>query len=278
VSSAWRSGLAAVVLLAATSVALMALGADWSAVAGAKAEALAEAAQDRRGFGRRRGAPVVIDSQKVDYDGRFAFVRLRYDLTASGFLRRDLPWAHDYPRADFHFLKILGEITLTRTFVDEGNILTLDDPDLAMFPIAYMSEPGHWTMGEAEMEGLRAYLQKGGFVIFDDFRDNHMDNLVAQMRRVLPEANWRPLDATHPIFHSFFEINSLDPSQGYYGPAEWSGIFEDNDPAKRLMAIANYNHDLGEMWEFSDTGYLPVDVSNEAYKFGVNYVIYAMTH
>ncbi len=276
------------VLLSATGVALLALGADSSAdlsavalaeaEAVAKAEALAEAAQDGiRGFGRGRREPVVIDSHKVDYDGRFAFARLRYGGLAGAFSRREPPWAHDYPRADFHFLKILGEITFTRTYVDEGNILTLDDPDLAMFPIAYMSEPGFWTMDEAEMEGLRAYLQKGGFVIFDDFRDNHMDNLIAQMRRVLPEANWQPLDATHPVFHSFFEIDSLDV-QGYYGPAEWSGIFEDNDPAKRLMAIANYNHDLGEMWEYSDTGLVPVDISNEAYKFGVNYVVYAMTH
>ncbi len=38
------------------------------------------------------------------------------------------------------------------------------------------------------------------------------------------------------------------------------------------MAMANYNHDLGEFWEFSDTGCVPVDLSNEAYKFGVNYV------
>ena len=44
------------------------------------------------------------------------------------------------------------------------------------------------------------------------------------------------------------------------------------------MAIANVNNDIGEYWEFSDTGFDPVDLSNEAYKFGVNYVIYAMTH
>jgi hypothetical protein len=132
-------------------------------------------------------------------------------------------------------------------------------------------------MNEAEAAGLRAYLQKGGFIIFDDFRENHRDNLVFQMRQVLPDARWAPLEPTHPIFHSFFEINSLDV-EGYYGPAEWTGLFEDNDPAKRLLAVANYNHDLGEMWEFSDTGYLPVDLSNEAYKFGVNYVMYAMTH
>jgi hypothetical protein len=56
------------------------------------------------------------------------------------------------------------------------------------------------------------------------------------------------------------------------------GIFEDNDPKKRLIAIANYNNDLGENWEYSDTGFLPVEASNESYKFGVNYFIYGLTH
>jgi hypothetical protein len=263
VSSAWRNASAAVLALAATTAGLTAQE-GW--------------------FGRRQPAPVV-DETKGEYDGRFSFVRIRYgsgdDLAGGRFRRREPTWAHDFPRADFHFLKILSEITFVPAWVDQGNILTLDDPDLSLFPIAYMSEPGFWTMSEAEAAGLRAYLQKGGFLIFDDFRGNHIQNLFAQMQQVLPGAQFKQLDATHPIFHSFFEINTLDPRSGYYadmGDTEWWGIFEDNDPQKRLIAIANNNHDLGELWEFSDTGYVPVDLSNEAYKFGVNYVVYGMTH
>ena len=60
--------------------------------------------------------------------------------------------------------------------------------------------------------------------------------------------------------------------------AEFWGIFEDNDPAKRLMVIANYNSDMTEFWEWSDTDFAPIELTNEAYKLGVNYVIYAMTH
>jgi hypothetical protein len=243
------------------------------------AEALAKTEPAQGGwFGVERRRDPGAEEATADYDGRFAFVRLRYGPPGQLRFRREPPWAHDFPRADFHFLKILGEITLTPTFVDQGNIRTLDDPELTMFPIAYMSEPGFWTMDEAEVEGLRNYLSKGGFLIFDDFRENHLYNLFAQMKRAMPEAVWHRMDASHPIFHSFFEIKSLEAMPGYYGDPEFYGIFEDNDPRKRLMAIANYNHDLGEHWEFSDTGYLPVDLSNEAYKFGVNYVVYGMTH
>lgn len=235
-----------------------------------------KADQDFPGFRGRRPAPAIQLGQ-AEYDGRFAFTRLRYGPADLRMMRREPPWAHDFPRADFNFTKIMAELTFARTAMDQGNVRMLDDPGLALFPVAYMSEPGFWTMTDAEAEGFRAYLQKGGFVIFDDFREDHRDNLVLQMRRVLPDARWVPLDVSHPIFHSFFEIDSLDV-EGYYGPTEWTGIFEDNDPARRLLAVANYNHDLGELWEFSDTGYVPVDLSNEAYKFGVNYVMYAMTH
>ncbi|MCC7034514.1 MAG: DUF4159 domain-containing protein [Acidobacteria bacterium] len=230
-------------------------------------------AQDGFFRGRGRFSPVPAEA-RVEYDGRFSFVRLRYQ----GGVRRDPGWAHDYPRADWHFQRILEEITFTRTLRDESNILTLDDPDLGLHPVVYMSEPGFWTLTEAETAGLRAYLQKGGFIIFDDFRGTRdWSNLQGRMADVLPEARWVTLDASHPVFHSFFDIDTL-VSEGYYGEAQFLGIFEDNDATKRLLAVANYNHDLGELWEFSDTGWVPVDLSNEAYKYGVNYVIYAMTH
>ena len=123
------------------------------------------------------------------------------------------------------------------------------------------------------------YLRKGGFILFDDFRDDHWYNLEAQMKRALPEGRWLPLDAKHQVFHSFFEIDALDLLTSY-GPhkPEYFGMFEGNDPQKRLLAVANFNNDLGEYWEFSDQGIDPVDLSNEAYKFGVNYFIYGLIH
>jgi len=265
---------------ASRSVTLAALAAlaVWMNASGFAAGAATAPALDDVDRARTR------DDPKTEYDGRYSFVRIRYGPAidaGGGRFRREPPWAHDFPRADFHFLKILGELTFVRSFVDQPNVMTLDDPDLTLFPIAYMSEPGFWSMSPAEEEGLRGYLKKGGFIIFDDFRGDHLENLVYQMRRVLPELAFQKLDATHPVFHSFFDIDELDPRSGYYsdvGDAEWLGLFEDNNPRKRLIAIANNNHDLGELWEFSDTGYVPVDLSNEAYKFGVNYVMYGLTH
>ena len=221
------------------------------------------------------------DFGNTAYDGRFVFVRIRYDMGFSGgFFRRDLPWAHDYPLAERNLSKILEAVTSLDPYLapNGGNVMTFDDPEIYKFPFAYMSEPGYWTLNEAEARGLRAYLQKGGFLVFDDFRGDHWFNFERQLRRVLPDARLVELDVTHPIFHAFFGIETLEMHEMYGLPVRFFGVFEDNDPNRRLMMVVNYNNDIGEYWEFSDTGFYPVDLTNDSYEFGVNYVIYALTH
>lgn len=254
-----------------------------TAVVAALAAGLAAQSPFRGEQERRRPAGIDYEQNvEVPYDGRFAFVRLRYTMPgrAGGFrgFRREPPWAHDYPRADLHLMRILGEITLLDANLDQSAVLTLDDPALHNYPVAYMSEPGFWTLNDAEVAGLQAYLAKGGFLIFDDFRQEHWYNFEQQMRRVLPAQPLVELRADHPIFHTFFEIDPARFVSPYGGLRPvFFGVFEDNDPAKRLQVVANYNNDLGEYWEFSDTGWVPIDLSNEAYKFGVNYIVYGMT-
>jgi hypothetical protein len=176
-------------------------------------------------------------------------------------------------------MKILNELSYLNAHADETNIITFDDPLLFKYPVAYLCEPGGWTLTDEEAAGLRAYLRKGGFVIVDDFRAEHWGNFEAQMSRVMPEARFHDLALDNAIFHSFFEITTLDVPQ-YYDPppAVFRAVYEDNDPAKRIMMMINYNTDISEFWEWSDTGLKPIDESNEAYKLGVNYVIYGMTH
>jgi hypothetical protein len=126
---------------------------------------------------------------------------------------------------------------------------------------------------------MQAYVQKGGFLIFDDFAGRHWVNFEEQWRRAFPTLTLVRLDASHPIFDSFFRIESLDMVHpNFRVSAEFWGAYEDNDPSKRLVMIANYNNDIGDYMEFSDQGLLPIAVTNEAYKLAVNYVVYALTH
>ena len=230
------------------------------------------------------GADADPVSGPKHFDGRFVFARIRYTdgYAGGGFAyRQDLPWAHDYPTAERNLMRILESITLVDPYMgaDGGTILMFDDPDLFKYPFAYMSEPGYWTLSEAETVGLRNYLRKGGFLIFDDFHDDHWFNLEAQIRKVFPDLRWIELDATHPVYHSFFDIDSLEYDPVYIPSIPvFYGLFEDNDPNGRLLSVANQNNDIGDAWEWADAAWVPISLSNEAFKLGVNYIMYALTH
>jgi hypothetical protein len=195
--------------------------------------------------------------------------------------RREPFWAHDYPDGEIHFMKILTSVSNVSAHVEETNIFDFGDPEMFKFPVAYLVEPGYWQLDEAQVESLRSYLVKGGFLIVDDFPYWAWDQFELQMGRVFPEGEWRDLDVTHPIFHSFFDIQTLDIVPAYPALGDrpiFRALFQDNDPDKRMYVIANYQNDLSEFWEYSEVGYYSVGETNEAYKVGVNQFIYGLTH
>ena len=225
-----------------------------------------------QGFGGRFRLRV---EPNVPYDGRFTFVRLRYPEV------RSAGWSYDYPAMERHFMKVVSEITTIGPVVTGSNIHNMDDPELHRFPIAYLSEPGYWEMTDDEAKGLRQYLLKGGFLIVDDFMGpNEWANFEEKMRRVLPDARIVPMDVSHPIFDSFFHLKTLEmtyPNRPWI-QAQFHGIYEDNDPEKRLMVIINFNNDIGDYMEWSNDDLYPVNLTNDAYKFAVNYLTYGLTH
>jgi hypothetical protein len=227
-----------------------------------------------RGFANAGGPQFGVNAP---YDGRFTFTRVRYGALGGGWGRNSW-WSHDYPDADRNLPLILEALTSIPVNADSSNILDLEDPEIFRNPILYLWEPGFWRMSDEAARNLRSYMLKGGFVIFDDFEANQWDNFEMQFRRAMPEAEFVPLDLSNPVYHTFFDMNginlphpSVNVTPGYYG------VHEDNDRTKRLMAIVNHNSDVAEYWEWSGTGRLPVDTTNDAYKLGVNYVIYGLT-
>jgi Domain of unknown function (DUF4159) len=238
----------------------------------------------RRGFGGRF-VPFDIPPN-IGYDGRFTFVRVKYETAPGGYWWRGLPsWAHGFPLAEQNLMKIMNEVSFLHAH-EEINTVALDDPELFKYPIAYIIELSWWTLTDKEAAGLRAYLQKGGFVIVDDFKvegdfgSPGWAPFEANMKRVLPGVRFYEMHASHPIFHAFFEVNDLDliPQAYNAGKPIFRGVYEDNDPSKRLQIIINYNTDVSQFWEWSGTGLRPIDQTNEAYKLGVNYIVYGLTH
>lgn len=240
----------------------------------------------RRWFGGPIEAPI---DKPPAYDGRFTFARLKFTTGPGGYYFGGLPaWAHGYIpirgediRSEDAFVKILNSVTNMNPHLDGSAVVDVGSPELFDYPVVYVTEAGFMELSDKDVVNLREYIQKGGFIIFDDFRDPYDGpNFRATMQRVLPGETLIDLPITHPIFHSFFEIPSLNFVQAYDrgGPARFQGMFERNDPTKPLQMIINYNNDVSQYWQWSDTGFVPVDLSNEAYKLGINYVIYAMTH
>jgi uncharacterized protein DUF4159 len=239
---------------------------------------VATALAQRRSFrgGGGSGAPIAPNAR---YDGTFTFVRLRYGPPIAYQTQR-AEWSHDYPTGERNLMKIFNEITFLGPHVEETNILALDDPELFKYPLSYLCEPGGWYVTDEEAANFRVYLQKGGFVIVDDFHWDDWANFESQMRRVLPGVRFIELDVSHPIFHSFFEISEPQKIPQFYDAGEpvFLGVYEDNDPGKRLMMAISYNTDISEFWEFSGTGLRPIDESNEAFKIGVNFFMYGLIH
>ncbi len=246
----------------------------------------AGALAQRRFFGGDNYEPAVRNGA---YDGRFTFVRLKYTTAPGGYWYQGLPaWVHGYPLSEDNLMRIMNEISFLGARLDAFNVLALDDPELCKYPVAYITEAGWWTLTDREAAAFRAYILKGGFVIFDDFKiagqygsgGGGWQRFADNMARVLPGTRFFDLDPSDPVFHSFFEIKSLDnfPQAYNTGRPVFRGAYEDNDRRKRMLMVVNYNTDVSQFWEWSGRGFKPFDETNEAYKLGVNYIMYGLTH
>ena len=224
----------------------------------------------------------------IPYDARVTFVRVRYHAGTFGpgaVPRGEGPnaWLHEFPRAERNLMATLGQLTAIDARVDGSLILTLDDPRLFRYPIAMLWEPGFWMMTDTEAACLREYLLKGGFLIVNDFELDQWDNFEAQTRRVLPGARWIRMEPSHPVFGTLFRLERIDfphpRNHHLFGfKPEYFGLFEDNDPSGRLLAIANYNTNLAEYWQMAGSGFFPIGSGNEAFKLGINYFLFGLTH
>jgi hypothetical protein len=217
-------------------------------------------------------------------ESKFTFGRIYFESPMTLFMSGPVgasngpPWSHDWPRSEEHFMKIMAEVTKLDVN-PSGHIISFQNDDCFKYPIAYLCEVGSMNLSEQEAHRMAEYLLRGGFLIVDDFRGGReFNNFRYQMQQVFPNRPLEELPRTHPIWTSFFDITDLTllppPIYSRVTP-QYYGISDDNG---RLMMVVNYNNDISDYWEWSDNPMYPIDESNEAYKYGVNYVMYALTH
>jgi hypothetical protein len=198
-------------------------------------------------------------------------------------------WRVDQPEAEYYFEK--GVSRLSR--VDMGGTgrgveIDLADDSLFEYPFLYSVEVGYWRLSDHEVERLREYLLRGGFLMVDDFHGPaQWANFAAEIKRVFPDRPILDVEDAAEILHVVYDVDdriqipgirALDMGVTYeYGGVEphWRAIYDDDG---RIMVMINHNMDLGDAWELADQPYYPQEMTTLALHFAVNYVIYAMTH
>jgi uncharacterized protein DUF4159 len=224
-------------------------------------------------------------------DAEFQIARIMYATNArAGSHGVNNPmWAVDFPLAEEHFVSTLKRYTRIDATVDTRH-LALTDDRIFQYPFAWIQQPGYWDPTDLEVQRLREYIDRGGFLMLDDFHGRDWTNFEYQIRRVFPDRELEKIPDDDAVMQIFFQIAPEDHTpvpgdrhlRGYGAtavadmpPAEWRGI---RDEKGRLVVIANYNMDLGDSWEHADDPRYPLPFTAFAYKLGVNYVLYALTH
>ncbi len=217
-------------------------------------------------------------------ESKFTFARIYFDVP----MRRGIgrigdafgpAWSHDYPRGEEHLMKIMAE--LTKLDANPGGyIVSFQNDDCFKYPIAYLCEVGDLNLSDDEARRMAEYLLRGGFLIVDDFRGPRaLSNFRYEMKKVFPDRSLEELPPTHEIWKCFYDISDLDiPPPPIYDRYLIPQYFGMSDDTGRLMMVVNYNNDLMEYWEWSADPWMPIDDTNEAYRYGVNYLMYALTH
>jgi len=214
----------------------------------------------------------------------FSFARLVYQQG----LMDDWPrWQADWPEAELHFSAGLERLTKIDVAPD-GVLLRIGDEELFDYPWLYVVEVGSLSLSDREAGQLREYLLRGGFLMVDDFHGQfEWQQFESVMMRVFPDRAIQELDDNSEAFHVLYDLSKREQIPGIRALMNdrtwekggryphWRGILDDSG---RVMVAINFNQDIGDAWEHADDVRYPEPLTAQAYRLGINYVVYAMTH
>jgi hypothetical protein len=223
----------------------------------------------------------------------FVFARLVYReglANFGGFFGRRGSWATDWPKADKQFIFAINRMSNVRVVLDKDIAIDIMDPNLFSYPFMYALEVGRgMTLSEVEAERLREYMLRGGFLVIDDFWGTlEWRNFYSQLKKIFPDREPEEIPLSHELFHSFFDIDEIlqvpNVNNGCYGGPTYQrdgyvpyamAIFDED---RRPMMVINFNTDIGDAWEWADLECYPNEYAGFAFRMGINWIIYSMTH
>jgi hypothetical protein len=214
----------------------------------------------------------------------FAFARLRYRSDRYGW--RGARWGVDANKSDRHFMQGLRRLTRVQVRSVE-EIVDVDSDEMFDWPFLYAVGIGDWVLSDSQARRLRQYFDRGGFLMVDDFHnEREFASFMAGVHKIFPGTQAVELEDDAPIFHVVYNLSkrlqvpglNAIPTPGYErGGVEphWRAIL---DQQNRVQIAICHNMDLGDAWEWADLPEYPEKFASEAYRLGVNYVLYALTH
>ena len=231
-----------------------------------------------------------------EYRGGFMFCRLWYDAERT--MPSGLGWSTDYPAADGNFMTRVEELTPMRIERWENGdpgiaAVRATDPEIFRCPFLFMTDPGSVTFSREEIDGLRLYLLKGGFLWADDLWGNRAwSYFEAEMTRVFPEYRIEELTPEYGLFSALYGVGEVPQIPSYQAwrrnggstsefGAETAvphmrGIF---DADRRLLVLVSFNTDIADGWEREgDVPHFFYNFSPQAYGLGINILLWAMSH
>lgn len=216
------------------------------------------------------------------------FARLRYpNVMSEGFWAMRGSWTVDYPKADRQFLT--GVRRLTRLHVRSmEHVVDLNEDDIFKYPFVYVVEPGHWSLSTAQALKLKEFLDRGGFMMTDDFHGTYEWGLFTEsLNRSMADRPIVELEDKDPIFHVIYDLDQRFQVPGIVNyPFQQTHEYDGFEPRWRairdgkgriVMGIC-HNMDLGDAWEWADNPNYPEKYASLAYRVGINFIVYAMTH
>jgi len=234
------------------------------------------------------------DDSPTNIKAEFYWSRLAYasNLQGSssyggyGYWRRNA-WSRDYPKADRQFLIAMHRLTRIDGRPTE-QVVTLDSDEIFNYPWIYAVQVQMWSFTDKEAQKLREYLLKGGFLMVDDFHGTEdWENFMNGMRQVLPDYPVEDLQSNDEIFHTLYDVDDKMQIPGEhwvrtrrtyekdgYQP-KWRAI---RDGKGRIMVAICHNMHLGDAWEWADDPNYPEVFASMAFRVGLDYIIYGMTH
>jgi hypothetical protein len=243
-------------------------------------------------FGRSRGVTINNPDFNFPKEGEFHFVRLEYTDDRGGGFRfgsrggQNGWWAQDWPDAENHFT--FGIKRLTRIDIAAPVHLGLTDPEIFEYPWLYSTQNNYMTMSEEEVEKLREYLNRGGFLMTDDMYDREGERFYQIVSEVYPGVDVESMSEADPMMHVHYSIEDKDrtfiPGERHLdgrggirpdGTPRWEKV---SDKKGHVVMALNVNTDMGDAWEYADASYYPAEMTTLAYHYGINYIIYSMTH